>query len=93
MIRTEEIDGKMLFQYGEIREVIVQRKSGIVHENVERFDLFARCSHLRRVRYVQGEGDDARIRMGKRLPRSGINALRTAAHDDIKHPAGETLSR
>ena len=68
----------MPFEHGPIAQVVVKRHAGVVDEDVERFDALDRRLDLRRVGHVQGQGRDARIRMGQGPAGAGVHPLRAS---------------
>ncbi len=78
VVRAEEVDGQVLFEHGTIAQVIEECNSGVVDEDIERFDALGSCLNLRRVGHVQGQGRDAPVRVGQGLARAGIHSLRAS---------------
>ncbi len=68
----------MLFEHGTIAQVIEQRNTGVVDEDIERFDLPGSFLNLRGAGHVQGQGRDPPVGVGQGLARAGIHPLRAS---------------
>ena len=74
--RPEEDDGQVLLDHIGIPEIVVEIDTGIVDEDVERFDLGGRPLDLESVGYVQRQGRHAFVGVLKCASRSCIDPLR-----------------
>ena len=80
----------MPFERGTIGQVIEKRNSGVIDEDIERFDSLDSCLSLRGVGHVQRQGRDARIWVGQRLPRTGIHPLRASPQSFLDQRLSDT---
>jgi hypothetical protein len=76
VIGAKQIHREEPFERGAIAEVVLERNTGIVDEDIESVDSLDGCPNLRRIGNVQRQGRDAAISMGKGLARAGIDPLR-----------------
>ena len=74
-VRTEKVDREVPFKIGTIAQVIVKVHSGVVDQDIERFDFLDSVLNLPGVGHVQSQGRDAAIEMSKGLARSRIHPL------------------
>src|SRR5712672_1342783 len=77
-VRTEKVDREVPFKIGTIAQVIVKVHSGVVDQDIERFDFLDSVLNLPGVGYVQSQGRDAHIGMSQELARTRIHSLRAS---------------
>jgi hypothetical protein len=75
--RAVEVDSELLFERGRIAEIVVERDSGVVYEDVKRSDARSGRADLILVGHVKPDRRRATIGRGSRLAHPGKNVRRT----------------
>src|SRR5882724_6836639 len=92
VIRTEQVDGEMLFQRDAITHLTDKGYAGVIDEDIERLHFLDSSLNLLPVGDVQCQRRDTRIGVGQGLPRTGIHPLRAPAQSFLdQRPADASI--
>jgi hypothetical protein len=80
----------LLFERPRIAQVVVERQTGVIDEDVDRFDSVDSFLNLRGVGHVHGQGRDAPIRVGHGPAHAGVYPLRASAQGFLDQRTSDT---